>query len=93
MERVDIGKLIAEEVPPDAPEWVKRILRLNQAVLERHMEDTLKMEVFLTKQVSEVESLIKIVETFVEKGNEALAVYEDRLKKLEVGSGASESPK
>ena len=84
VESVDIEKLIAEEVPPDAPEWVKRILRLNQAILERHMEDTGKMEGFLTKQVKEVEDLVKIMENFVGPANKALAEYDDRLKKLEV---------
>ena len=84
MESVDIEKLIAEEVPPDAPEWVKRILRLNQAILERHMEDTGKMEGFLTKQVKEVEDLVKVVENFVIRANEALAVFEERIVKLEV---------
>jgi hypothetical protein len=83
MEGVDIEKLIEEELPPDAPEWVKRIIRLNQAVLERHMEDSKRLERFLSTQVGEVEDLVKVVENFVGRANEQLASFEKRIAALE----------
>lgn len=83
MEDVSLEELIEREVPPDAPEWVRQIIMMNKAILERHMEDTGRYGRWLEKSHGEVSAIVDIMERFVGSANEKLLEFDERIDKLE----------